>query len=146
MISIYNYNLVTIIRCDRRTALCILFAPQTHSRAESRALVNLCNSDKFLPFRARQEARRWTETKSQRFTNTRERVAPCTAETTNTATATGGRPPGTPEPAVSRSIWDKVRRFCAPRFAETPESRSHGEPAALSLRPFFTSAVCIRKL
>lgn len=64
------------------------------------------------------------------------RIALCIAETTNIATATGGRP-GIPElESVSRSIWDKVRRFCAPRFAETLESRSHGEPAALSLRPF----------
>lgn len=39
--------------------------------------------------------------------------------------------------SVSRSIWDKVRRFCAPRFAETLRVAARtGERAALSLRPF----------
>lgn len=137
---IENYYLITIIRYNRRTALCIRFVLQVPIQEPNLALSCIYATPTSSYLSVRDRKRDGGPRQRVRGSPIHVRIAPCTAKTANTdtatATATGGRP-GTPElESVSRSIWDKVRRFCAPRFAETLESRSHGEPAALSLRPF----------
>lgn len=102
---------------------------------------NLCTAPRVpTSLRARQETRRWTETKSCTEVYTTRRCVYLVLQTPPPVVV--GRVHGE---SVSRSIWDKVRRFRAPPTCRDTERVARTGSA----RCTFTSPVlpaCIRKL